>query len=553
MNVFRVILFLFVVLNNSMVFASDQISVDEANGTKTATERKTDLDKQIKDENYISNLTALGSAYATVGLMTYCTPYSTDVYIGAGSGILWVAAEIMSALEYKKSSQKIEQDFIEKYNSKSENFDVQVDGFKTLKNSYVDTQTAIEMKLKMQRYAQMGYLGASAIAGVSAYTNVFSRVPMTCNFTSAKNSIKMPLLYQAINKYFIKEAHSATTPFWFIGGAGAVILSKIVATQKLQLTTMTIQPETRAIAWLAIAGLLQGSIKRNEEILETINKNISKIDMINKNLQFMKDGGLSYKLTEKEYKLKKEALFSEDIKLSSEPSEKIICASSGTLGECQKIEGKLAPMSDFGGLPSSMKTIASNVAKVSDSVSGSSFISGATLGAIDQQNQKGVTVTKALRKKALELIKRNNETYKYKGQNSDGFASDMLKATQVVLKEENVTPENMYRLMASYNPKEIGSPSNMNKKEIGSMIKNTMDRASVGNGQEFRESKNNELDLGFGEFKEQVSDVELSGERVVNERATKNQQIAEAEGKSLFEILSSRYRQTGYKFLLEEE
>lgn len=538
---------------NFSIIAQTQESIDETNGTKTATERKTDLDKQIKDENYISNLTALGSAYATVGLMTYCTPYSTDVYIGAASGILWVAAEIMSALEYKKSSQKIEQDFIEKYNSKSENFDVQVDGFKALKNSYVDTQTAIELKLKMQRYAQMGYLGASAIAGVSAYTNVFSRVPMSCNFTSAKNSLKMPLLFHAINKYFIKEAHSATTPFWFIGGAGAVILSKIVATQKMQLTTMTVQPETRAIAWLAIAGLLQGSIKRNEDILETINKNISKIDMINKNLQFMKDGGLSYKLTEKEYKLKKEALLSEGIKLSGEPNEKIICASSGTLGECQKIEGKLTPMGDFNGLPSSMKTIASNVTKISDSISGTAHISGATLGAIDQQNQKGVTVTKALRKKALELIKRNNETYKYKGQNSDGFASDMLKATQVVLKEENVTPDNMYRLMASYNPKEIGSPSNMSKKEVGGMIKNSVSRVGFGDSRSNKESSFTDLDIAIGDFKEQVTDVKLNSERNINNEIVKSHQIAEAEGKSLFEILSSRYRQTGYKYLLEEE
>lgn len=544
------------------VTQSEQEKIDEANGTKEKSVQKTGLNKDIDDENMITNLTALAASFATVGLLTSCAPPSADMYAAAGAGAIWVAGEVMAAMKYSKSAKELEKNFMEEFSTKREDTEKQITSLMTLKKSYEDAKGVIESKLKMQKVAIIGYALAAAIAAVSLLQFDFLK-PVTCEIASASNNNndfinknnKIAFALNLLLNRFITNSHAASTPFWFLGGAAAAFFGKAYIIEKLSLGKAQVTPVTRIIAWGAMGVLLTFAVSAGEKILKNIEGNIEKIDGMINRLKFLSKGGLANKMQEKEYKLYKKKLANQTYQISSNPKETTICATSGTVGACSSSETKLASMPDFTGLPGGMQTLGTSLARVADSVGGKNSISGATLSSVDTLAGKSAALRKALNKKTAEVLAKVDKK-KIGNLNLDrdskAFAKSRVNAMKRFVASQGLTPMAANNMVGGYS-------SLMKDTESTEGVKSKIDKTA---GVVLTEAKPNtdktgDLDFNFNEEPtvagEEVAGVAGATTENLDEFETGALDVNSDSTKNIFDIISGRYFKSGFPRLLEEE
>lgn len=546
------------------VTQSEQEKIDEANGTKEKSVQKTGLDKDISDENFIANITALAAAFTTTTLIMNCNPAKADMYVGAGAGALWVAGEVMAAMKFSKSMKELEKNFMEEFSTKREDSEKQIASLMSLKKSYEEAKAAIETKLKMQKVAVLGYAAAAATAAVLAYTTWIDPIPVVCkiaasnNFYEKRNLGLIAKFIAQMNSRFIKDANAATTPFWFLGGAGAAMFVKQLVISKLESQTLAVSPASRIILWGGIGAVLMIALNAGESVLDKINGNIEKIDGMINRLKFLSKGGLANKMQEKEYQLFKKKLANQTYKVSNNPNETTICATSGTVGACSSLETKLASMPDFTGLPGGMQSLGTSLARVADSVGGKNTISGASLSSVDTLAGKSAAVRKALDKKTKEIIgninKKNKKNIDF-DKNSKAFAKNLMFKTKRSLANSGLTPYQANELIGGNSSMMSGSA----KAVADSDSKKGVDKTAGVVSTEAKADKTGDLDFNFNEeptagSEEAVAGVAgAAGAENIDEFETGALDVNSDSTKNIFDIISGRYFKSGFPRLLEEE
>lgn len=559
---------------NSMVGSSnsqtEQEKIDEANGTKEASTQKTGADKNIDDENMLLNLTALAAAFVTTTMIVQCTPIGTDMYAAAGAGALWIVGETMAAMKFKKAMSKLDKNFVEEYSTKREDVERQITALSLLRSSYMDAKQIIEAKIKMQNIAVLGYSAAAVIAFIMSYTMIESAKSIFTNcaktdvtkwggIVSNGNKIKgiHPFSYFSKMLYsnFFKEAKAGSSPFWFLGGAGAYAIWYMIKGAEVAQFAWIKQPFSRGLAYLATVLLLTMALNKSKDILADIDSNIGKLDVILAKLNFLAKGGLGRKLQEKEYKIAKTNLKPASVTVSESATEKTICASGGTMGACPSLSSALITSPDFSNLPDSMKSLSTSISKVADSVGGQNVISGSALGAVDALNSKAATVNKALNKKAYELNDSLNKKTK-KNNNLDrlvpGLAQKMKKNALAGYQKGGGS---MNAAVADY----MKDNSGLSSVKIGEAKNDKADAKKSGSAQSATVSsgtgKGNEFDFDFKEDKSLGGDSGGVAGATINldEYDTGSSEVHPDAKKNIFDIISGRYFKSGYPRLLEEE
>lgn len=547
------------------VTQSEQEKIDEANGTKEKSVQKTGLNKDINDENFVTNITALVAAYGTVLMIKSCNPVATDMYVAAGAGAIWIAGEVMAAMKYSKSVKELEKNFMEEFSTKREDTEKQITTLMTLKKSYEDAKSVIESKLKMQKVALIGY-AAAAVVALAAYVKFWDVKDLVSNCTlvaSNSNELikgmesgKLLLVATLLSKFLAKDAHAASTPFWFLGGAGLTLFKATSLTQFQFFRTMMTTPWQRAALYGSFGLLMTMAISAGEKIVKNIDGNIEKIDGMINRLKFLSKGGLANKMQEKEYQLYKKKLANQTYEISKNPNETTICASSGTVGACSSTETKLASMPDFTSLPGGMQTLGTSLARVADSVGGKSSISGATLSSIDTLAGKSAALRKSLKNKEREIIAKNK---KLNAMNLEAGSKNLAKKLNAITRkkiaESGMTP------MAANNA--IGGYSSMmsgdGKAVADSDSKKGVDKTAGVVSTEAKADKTGDLDFNFNEEpaaggEEAVAGLAgAAGSESIDEFETGALDVNSDSTKNIFDIISGRYFKSGFPRLLEEE
>ncbi|MCK6593704.1 MAG: hypothetical protein L6Q33_00735 [Bacteriovoracaceae bacterium] len=545
------------------VTQSEQEKIDEANGTKEKSVQKTGLSKDISDENFITNITAIAAAYATTTMIVACKPIATDMYVAAGAGAIWVAGEIMAAMKYSKSVKELEKNFMEEFSTKREDTEKQITSLMTLKKSYEDAKGVVESKLKMQKVALIAYAAAAVVAMASYLTFEWAKDMVTnCNsapieklFSKNQNSnSKLIFITSLLSKYFLKDAHAASTPFWFLGGAGLALFKVTSLAQSEFVKTMVQSPVQRAALYGAFGLLMTMAISAGEKILKNIDGNIEKIDGMINRLKFLSKGGLANKMQEKEYQLFKKKLANQTYQVSTNPKETTICATSGTVGACSSTELKLASMPDFTSLPGGMQTLGTSLARVADSVGGKNSISGATLSSVDTLAGKSAALRKSLKNKERELISKDKKLVKSNIEgNARKIAAKLNAITRKKVAESGMTP------MAANNA--IGGYSSMmsgdGKAVADSDAKKGIDKTAGVVSTEAKADKTGDLDFNFNEEptagSEEIAGVAGTTSENLDEFETGALDVNSDSTKNIFDIISGRYFKSGFPRLLEEE
>lgn len=547
------------------VSQSEQEKIDEANGTKEKSVQKTGLSKDVNDENFVTNITALAAAYATTTMIVACKPIATDMYVAAGAGAVWVAGEVMAAMKYSKSVKELEKNFMEEFSTKREDTEKQITSLMTLKKSYEDAKGVIESKLKMQKVALIGYAAAAVVAMASYLTFEWAKDMVTnCNGAEVKalfsrnhnNNSKLIFITSLLSKYFLKDTHAASTPFWFLGGVGLALFKVTSLAQSTFVQTMVQSPVQRAALYGAFGLLMTMAISAGEKVLKNIDGNIEKIDGMINRLKFLSKGGLANKMQEKEYKLFKKKLANQTYQVSSNPKETTICATSGTVGACSSTEMKLASMPDFTSLPGGMQTLGTSLARVADSIGGKNSISGATLSSVDTLAGKSAALRKSLKNKERELIARDKKLVNSNIEgNSKKLAAKLNAITRKKIAESGMTP------MAANNA--IGGYSSMmsgdGKAVADADGKKGVDKTAgvVSTEAKANAEKVGDLDFNFNEEPtaagEEVAGAAGVGSESLDEFETGALDVNSDSTKNIFDIISGRYFKSGFPRLLEEE
>ncbi len=552
----------------STVSKSEQEKIDEANGTKEASKQKTGTSKNIDDENMLLNLTALAAAFVTTTMIVQCTPIGTDMYAASGAGALWIVGETMAAMKFKKAMKDLEGKYVEEYSTKREDVEKQITVLSLLRSSYMDAKEIIEAKIKMQNVAVLGYSAAAVIAFIMSYTmlenakSIFTNCAKTDvtkwgGIVSNENKMKgtNPFLYFSNIFYssFLKEAKAGSSPFWFLGGAGAYAIWYMIKGAEAAQFAWIKQPFSRGLAYLATVLLLTMALNKTKDTLGEIEANIAKLDVIIAKLNFLAKGGLGRKLQEKEYKVAKTNLTPKAIQVSENTSEKTICATGGTMGACPSVAGALITSPDFSNLPDSMKSLSTTIGKVADSVGGQNVISSSALSTVDALNSKAATVGKALTKKAYELnnglnkkTKKNNDLDKLTNKLAQRMKKNALTGYQKAGGQMNSAVADFMKDGSNLNGVKLGEVGANTKKPNANQAPVTA--SGAGKGSEF--------DFDFKEETTGASESEgamASAGVNLDEYETGNAEVHPDAKKNIFDIISGRYIKSGYPRLLEEE
>lgn len=539
------------------VSQSEQEKIDEANGTKEKSVQKTGTDKKIDDENMLLNLTALAAAFVTSMMIVDCTPVSGDMYVAAGGGALWIIGETMAAMKFKKAMKDLDGKYLAEYSTKREDVERQISALSLLRSSYMDAKQIIEAKIKMQNVAIIGYTIAAVTAFIMAYSwKSVTDAATTCRGFNSASVKRKNLLLVAFDKIF-KPAHASSSPFWFLTGAAAYLITYLVAKEKITQIGWVKNPLSRGYAYLAATVLLAMALNKSKDILEDITTNIDKLDVILAKLNFLAKGGIGRKLQEKEYKVAKTNLSPKSIQVSDISTDKTICVTGGTVGSCPSLSSALITSPGFSNLPDSIRSLGTTISKTADSVSGQNVISGSALNAIDALNGKAATINKALNKKAYELNDLINKKNKSKN-NLDRIVNSMaLKRKKDSLATYQKNGGQMNAAVADY----MKDSSSLSSVKITDSKNEKADAKKSGASQvgavAVDTGKGNEFDFDFKEDKTGASgDSAVAGANStvnLDEYDTGSSEVHPDSKKNIFDIISGRYFKSGYPRLLEEE
>ncbi len=543
---------------SSFTFAQTVSDVNQ-NSTAVANSTKTNLDKKINDDNFVTNLTALAASVATVGMLLSCKPIETDVYIGAGAGGIWMAGEVMAAMKYRGIAKDLEKNAIDEYSVSKEGNEKQIEVFYKLKASYEQAKSTIESKNKMQKVAVVGYLAAAATAALMAAT-IIKNTPMVCAVTPTASMQKTNNSVIAfLASKFVTEAKASTSPFWFITGAAAILFTKLVISQKINIPAKAVTPVGRAIMWGAFALLMTMALKASENVIKQIEANITKIDIIIKRLELLQKGGFAEMGREKPYSVyNAKGLKSQIFAVSPDKNKTTLCPTSGAAsGACKSLTAAATESKVMSNLPEGFQAIGTSIMKAADGVAGQNSFSDGSLGNINDLASKSGAIGKGLEDKAKELIAIAD------GKN--GTKTDLNKASTDqlnLMKAATVSAvKNSGMALGAANSMLSGFSDMIGNADAGVAGKEekVVSKSLATNNTSNTVATTNASGLDFKFDPNLVGNVETTG--AAGEARTDSLEnykdnfadIHPDSKKNIFDIISGRYLKSGYPRLLEEE
>lgn len=352
---------------------------------------------------------------------------------------------------------------------------------------------------------------------------------------------------------FIPTSQAGWLPLLGLGAGTAASFFLISGTLGTAVDTQMYVPFNRALAFAALAGLSYSASKSSDNVMETIDQNITKIDVILKDLNTLQNGIKLNQPNMQQLKFATPQLIpAQDIPLSTNPSVKTDCATSMGAENCIPLVGQLSAMPGFADLPDSFKTIASQSAQLGDGLSGVNAVSGSTMTTASSLAGKQNAIAKLLAKTQSKL----NDQLAGMGQPKIDFAkeqNDLLKKwnaeTAKGLKSKGISPGNF---LASIGGAPVSAtaaaPKTARNKTTNKFFippNNTEAAAAAINNKGF------ELDLKEAPQKEEILAADTGSEKEKKFDIGFND-ISTDSSESIFQLITNRYIKSGYPKLLDE-
>lgn len=350
---------------------------------------------------------------------------------------------------------------------------------------------------------------------------------------------------------FIPKAQAGWLPLLGLGASTAAAFFLITGTAAIQIDMMMFVPFNRAIAFGALAGVAFLASKSSDNVIDKLDENIKKIDIIlselNKNAKGIKTQNIQQQATK-------------PLTLGKTPTtpgsgnntnnQKTPCMTGNSSENCKPLADQLASMPGFSTLPESFRDVASQSVKLGDNLSGSKGISGAALSGAEALGSKQKAIAGLLAKQQGQLSKiSNGKADLAKGK--EKFMAGLAASIKKDLRSKGMTATGM---MASLGTTPINSAlapkeEPMDSKPTEAAIASTAidlpagDEKAAGLALDFSEAPSAEMaGAGMGTAAGSSPEYDI-----------KTNEIAGDNGPSLFELISNRYIKSGYPKLLEEE
>jgi len=416
----------------------------------------------------------------------------------------------------------------------------------------------------------------NAVPGVKMTTETISAAGSVIEFDTYfnKNEIGIPNLLKRpptlitvheprINKnYFEKliemampKAHASMMNL-LLGGGGAAagILLSTVSSLGPMVDTYLLTPMKRGIIWGVLAGLSFMASQASQKQLDKIEENIKKIDQLIAELEKQSKAINAQNIASQKVDIANgvRSVNGQDITLGSNGQKTPCIASSGNTN-CTSMQATMTALPDFAGLPDSMKTLASNFAKLGDNMSGTDRLSASTLSSASALGNKAGAINKSLRKKQADL----NSLRKKNGQKEIDFDGDQRKllsrmngAVKGALQKGNMSPAGFF---AAVNATPFSNTVKEDPK--GDLKKVGVANTSAAPIKKLAAPAHDDFDLKDAlESNDSGVLADGSKEGSANDLYDmKGTEINPDNGISIFELISNRYQKSGYPKLLEEE
>lgn len=433
-------------------------------------------------------------------------------------------------------------------------------------------------------------MGAPSISACAPYevvnqTNTAGGAPPATPGSYLREDLRPGILKKMLYTYMLERligsTHASTfsSPLSMMGIASSVAVSFVMANYVgvANFVDMNVLiPKRRAMIWAAMAATTAMAISATSAVEKKLEANIQKIRAVLARMYQLNPAGFANKANlinaiQKGVPLARKVssvplsnnIVSENIKYDH--SKSLPCITAEVNGKCEDMGSSVQKIEGLNSIPSELRKQFNDVADFGKTINGSSSISSAAIEGSQKLGSQSNAISermRAERKKLQEILNKNNRN----GDKVD-FEKDeaearkaLLKSTADALKANKLTEEGAFRLIGG-GINTIGikgeSLANTDAKKSDSGA-NAVNLAVAGENKE--EKKKNEMNLGLGDDAEKdIASVEGLNPEAGGEAEKSiddydlGQNIHKDPNQNLFEIISKRYINSGYKRLLEKK
>jgi hypothetical protein len=361
---------------------------------------------------------------------------------------------------------------------------------------------------------------------------------------------------------FVFPKAEASTTGLLMGGAGvgAGLLIGMIGSMGPTVDTFLFAPRNRAILWGVLSGLAMMSAKSSDNVIQKLDGNIQKVDKMM--------AALNTKTT---YATGPQAKFSPNLKVKEDGGPSAInaingetdsmnldgtssCIASNGEKNCRSLTSQLEANQGFSKLPAPMQILSKDMTKMADGMSGTNKISNSTMGLVNSNGGKLNAISKMLdqHKSSLSalLSKNGKKPLNYEKEQNE-IQKSINNAIQTHLKKNNMSAGNFLASIGSGMPAPLQEtntnsepPAEMKSNSAGAFVAPTTTPTN-NNGNIF--GTNNE------QAPEEMKDeTMLSSAEKLESLELNDNDITKDKEVSLFELISNRYKKSGYPRLFKK-
>lgn len=494
-----------------------------------------------------------------VGISLFFVPAKgPDVWVAKAGAVIYILGEIYAMTQFK-GKVKAQVEKIKYTVGKSDQ--TQIQALNEMKSEFEDANKVLKKKIQLQKAVKAVYLAAAVTAAAYAAFSLGTCSSIFDLFKKIFDSI-IPKAYAAsLNQLF--EATG------LIGGLvlGTVAKDWLILNVLGEGTAYHITEVLmancwiRAALWTSYAIFVQQAINKTDKTQDEMEDRIAKVDKIIEYYNKVAAGGTQLKVNQIETQainvktdvVKPDAVVPDALKLPMA----FPCPDNST-GDCTSIltqTEKQVPLASFG---TGMQSFLTSSLKTADAITGSQNISSGTIGSA-MGLSSALNAISNLHKKTLDKL---NASRVKKGQKPINIESEAQKLARKIsdgIKKDLVTKglsSKDFNFLA--NSSSLGSSLDSKEKDLEKLAEKANIKLS-GPVVKTEAKKEEKVDDKFGNFDFNFDDKKATEVAKLNPEAAEkveyetndSAEIHDASGPSLFDILSSRYRQSGYDRLLE--
>lgn len=402
------------------------------------------------------------------------------------------------------------------------------------------------------------------------------------SFTSAPKNIPSVIekrFFYLLMTKLVKEANASTfsAPLSMMGIASSVAVAFVLA-NSVTLSNMVdlaiLIPKRRAMLWAALMGTSLMASQATQAVIDKLDGNIQKVKTVLARMYQLNPGSFANKpnlIAAMKTSLNPKRVSGVPItntnlteNVNYDYAKGLPCITPEVNGKCSDMNGAVQKIQGIDNLPAELRKDFDNVKSFGSSINGGSSISSGAIEGAQKLGAQANAINERLkreRKKAWEIINKNSKNKIDPDKEIDNVRSEMAKAVSDSLAKNKLTLDSASKLFGGG----LMAMANKPGDAIADAKKKSGDEAkavTVAVSGEKKDDKKKEEDLDLGLDKDAEEDIasveglnpEAGGDAPKSiDDYDLGQNIHKDPDQNLFEIISKRYMNSGYKRLLEKK